>query len=194
MNNIFDIVGGKVVVSPQGLAIPAFKVLWARDKTKSKNRAEDEISYIVFLCDESLNNPYRGYQKEQRDPILKESIFKDPNWEPDTLVEKGIEAFELLQTTPTLRLYISSLSATDKLSEYFSRIDFNQVGEDGKPIYSAKELSQNLKDVGNIVKSLKQLEQVVRQEQNEASTARGGGAIGEFERSMDILGDEQEED
>ena len=69
------------------------------------------------------------------------------------------------------------------MAGYFQNIDFDEIDEDGKPIHSAKELAQNLAAVGNIVRSLKQLEAVVRQEQQDASTARGGSEISEFEIS-----------
>jgi hypothetical protein len=186
---IFDIKGDKVVLNSQTLGVPSFKVLWERDKTKDKKRAENEITYITFLCDTTLDNPYRGYSEYERDRVLKRTIFKREDWVGDSLVEDAITEFKALQKTATSRLYEESLSAVDKLSGYFRKIDFDKTDDDGKPIYSAKELAQNLSAIGNIVRSLKQLEQIVRQEQMEVTTARGGSYIGEFELKGDWLDD-----
>lgn len=188
---IFDIKGDKVVLNSQSLGVPAFKALWERDKGKIKKRAEDEIAYVTFLCDTTLDNPYRGYSENERAKVLKRSIFKDEKWVADSLVETAIEEFRALQKTPTSRLYEESLSAVDKLSGYFKKIDFDKVDDEGKPFYSAKELAQNLSAIGNIVRSLKQLEQIVRQEQMEVTTARGGSYIGEFELGVDWLNSEE---
>ena len=75
------------------------------------------------------------------------------------------------------------MDGANKLAGYFKNIDFDDVDEDGRQIHSAKELAQNLGAVGGIVRSLKQLEAIVRQEQQDATTARGDNIIGEFEVS-----------
>ena len=177
---LFDIKGEEVILNVQVLGIPPFKELYERDKSKGKKQAHKEIAYITFLCDNTVDNHYRGYSENDRNRILKRDFLKDENYEPDDLVLEGIEKFKELQKTATSRLYESALDGVNKLAGYFTNIDFNDLGEDGKPIHSAKELAQNLSAVGNIVKSLKQLEAVVRQEQQDATTARGGNIISEF--------------
>jgi len=180
---LFDIKGEEVVLNVQVLGIPPFKELYERDKSKGKRNAHKEISYITFLCDNTIDNHYRGYSEIDRRRILKRDFIGNENWEPDELVLKAINKFKNLQKTPTSRLYEAALDGANKLAGYFTNIDFNTLDEDGKPIHSAKELAQNLSAVGNIVRSLKQLEAVVRQEQQDASTARGGNIINEFETS-----------
>ena len=48
---LFDIQQGKVVMNPTILWVPEFRTLWDRDKSKHKEQAVNEISYIVFLYD-----------------------------------------------------------------------------------------------------------------------------------------------
>ena len=182
---LFDIRGEEVVLNAQTLGIPPFKQLYERDKSKGKKRAYKEISYITFLCDNTTDNRYRGYSEEEREKVLKRDFIAEKGWEPDELVLDAIAKFQELQKTPTSKLYESALNGANKLAGYFTTIDFDIVDEEGKPIHSAKELAQNLSAVGNIVKSLKQLEAVVRQEQQDMTTARGGSEISEFEMSDD---------
>ena len=180
---LFDIKGEQVILNAQVLGIPPFKTLYERDKSKGKKQAHKEIAYVTFLCDNTTDNHYRGYNMQDREKILKRDFMRDVDYEPDTTLLKAIEKFKDLQKTSTSRLYESALDGANKLAGYFTNIDFNELGDDGRPLHSAKELAQNLASVGNIVKSLKQLEQVVRQEQQDASTARGGNIISEFETS-----------
>lgn len=182
---LFDIKGEEVILNAQTLGIPPFKAIYERDKSKGKKVAFREISYITFLCDNTTDNRYRGYSEQERDQVLRRDFIKEDGWEPDELVKEGIKKFIELQKTPTSKLYESALSGANKLAGYFQNIDFDTLDDEGKPIHSAKELAQNLAAVGNIVKSLKQLEAVVRQEQQDATTARGGSEISEFETTGD---------
>jgi hypothetical protein len=193
---LYDIVGGKVIMNPQSLAMPEFRVLWDRDKDPDKDNAVREISYVVFLCDESLANPYRAYKEGDREAVLLRDFIKEKSWKADKHIEAAIKKYiEATQTTNS-RLLKAAKNAAEKLAGYFDMIDFNEVDKDGKYLFSAKELASNLAAVGNIVKSLHQLEEMVKKEQLESNTVRGGGEIGFYElprRDFDY-GDGTEED
>lgn len=177
----YDIVGDRVTFTPEFLAVPEFRVIWDRDKTKNKAKATKQLSFIAFLCDNSPINPYMGYSEDLREEVLKEDFIGDTKWEPDVEVLAGIKKLYQLFQSPSSRLLAGALVAADQLAKWFKSIDFKQMDDNGKPIYSARELSSNLASVGNIIKSLKQLEKQVRQEQLDDSTARGGAEIGIFE-------------
>ena len=85
-----------------------------------------------------------------------------------------------METTNT-RVLLGAKKAAEELAKWFEQIDFSLVDAYGKPVFSARELSSNLKEVGNIVKSLGQLEEMVRQEQIEKTMTRGGSDIGMYE-------------
>lgn len=181
---IFDIENNKVVLSASSLVIPEFKKLWDRDKDKDKHKATKEISYVVFLCDESVNNPYRAYKDIEREQVLLKD-FMGEEWIPDEEILKAIEKYKELKQTTNSRLLRSAKRAADKLAEYFDTVDFSLIGKDGKPVYSSRDLSSNLKEVAGIVKSLTVLEDMVRKEQTESSKVRGGGDIGFYEVPRD---------
>lgn len=177
----FDIVGDKVTFKPEFLAVPEFKALWDRDKTKAKHQAMKELSFIAFLCDNTPANPYMGYSEEIRERVLIEDFIGDEKWTPDYEILEAIEKLHSLYETPSSRLLAGALVAADQLANWFKYIDFSKLDDNGKQVYSARELSSNLSSVGNIIKSLKQLEKQVRQEQLDDATARGGSEIGIFE-------------
>ena len=132
---IFDIEGTDIVLDPQVLGIPPFTDLWDRDKSNSKHRAYNEIRYVTFLCDISLDNKYRGYPEEERQKVLKRDFFGDENWEPDELVMEAIDKFLSFQETANSRLFKAAQKAQEKLSEYFENVDFKELDGNGKPVY-----------------------------------------------------------
>lgn len=178
MAKLFDIERNRIVPDANILAVPILKKIWFRDKHKEKDKAFKEISYIVFLCD--FHSPYRDMEENIRKQSIVEDIFDDNTWKPDKLILKGIETYKKLQETPSMRLLTSARNTLDKLSDYFDSIDFSEEDIMGKPKYSANDLTKNLKEVGNIVRSLANLEKQVRLELEEQSV-RGDSEIGYFE-------------
>jgi len=177
---IFDIVNGRAVPHAEALIIPEFKVLWERDKDKDKGQAIKELSYVVFLIDESVSNPYRAYNTIDRDVVLRRDFFGSKTHKVDKPILAAVEKYKELAETTSMRLLRAAKSATDKLSEYFENVDFNATDNYGKPLFNSRELSTNLKEVGGIIKSLNLLEEFVKKEQTE-SKVRGGGEIGMYE-------------
>ena len=179
---LYDIVNGKLVISqPNVLAIPEFKVIWDRDKDEDKEQAMRELTYMTFLCDESINNPYRAYKEGEREDVLLKDFIKNPKWKPDKQILEAIKKYKEVVQTTNSRLLKAAKNAADKLSEYFYMIDFKEIDSNGKPVFSAKDLSSNLASVGSIVKSLGMLEDMVKKEQLDTTTIRGGGEIGYYE-------------
>jgi hypothetical protein len=176
---LFDIIGSEVVLSPTSLSVPQFKALWDRDKTKTKDKATKEIKYVVFLL--NYLSPYRDLPEAEREVYLKKDIIKNPNWEPDEKVKEAIEIYKTLQDTTYSRVLRDAKYAAERMGEYFRKVDFNAIDAQGKRIYTIKELSSSLKELGGIIKSLTQLEKQVRTEQLENSSVRGQAEIGLYE-------------
>lgn len=184
MGKLFDIVKNEVQLSPDVLAIPIIKEIWDRDKNRSKDKAKKEISYIVFISD--YRSPYKDVPNFEKESIIRRDIFgKSSKWEPDEVITEAVDKYKQLQKTRTMHLLDSARVAVEKLSEYFETVNFIDTDDYGKPKHSAKELASNLGTVGNIVKSLINLEKQVQSEIVEAS-ARGGTEIGYYENPGSI--------
>lgn len=176
---IFDIKENKVVLNATSLAIPEFKEIYESDESIAKEKALREISYIVFNGDMTLDNPYRNYQEDEREGILRKEFLKGKA--PRENLKVALEKFKKLHETVAVRLLRSAKRAADKLAEYFDNVDFNEKDSQGRLIYSARDVASNLKEIGNIVKSLTTLEDQVRKEQVSSDKVRGGGEIGDYE-------------
>ena len=182
---IFDIVGGEVVIDPTRLLIPEFKRLWEKDKSKSKNKAMKELSYIVFKFDLSVDNPYRGYSEYERDEVLKRDIFNNLNWHPDKDVLAAIAKFQELMETTNVRVLLAAKQAAEELAKWFRGVKASDAE------FSVAELSRSLKEVGSIIKSLAQLEDMVKKEQLDKTITRGGSDIGMYEIPRDDISDRE---
>jgi hypothetical protein len=178
MAKIFDIVNGEVVITAEALAIPVFKTIWDRDKSKGKGRATDEIKFVAFLCDH-MHSPYKDFPEYEKEAIIKKDIFKE-EWQPDSIVKDACDKYLSLTETPTMRLLRASKSAVDKLAVYLESVDFDKVDSQGKP-YSARDVVFNLGNIGNLVKSLNVLDTAVKRELTDNSKVQGGAEIGYFE-------------
>ncbi len=177
MARLFDIDKNKIIPDANILAIPIIKKIWSRDKSSEKDFAFKEISYIVFLCD--FHSPYRDIHETVRSKLIIEDLF-NKEWTPDKVVLDAITVYKKLQETPSMRLLYTAKKNLDKLSDYFDQINFTETDMMGKPKYSALDLTRNLKEVGNIVKSLTNLEKQVRLELDDQSI-RGDSEIGLME-------------
>lgn len=179
MAKLFDIVGTDITLDPTIIAIPALKKIWDRDKDKKKDLARKELTYIVFLCDYS--SPYKDLHEEIKELTIRNDIFKDvPGWEPDNLLQLAIDKYKELRKTKSIILLENVNHAIDELSKYFKKINLDETDDFGKPLYTAKDVSSNLKEIGNIVKSLGLLEKQVQTEIAE-SNVRGQSEIGLYE-------------
>jgi hypothetical protein len=169
---------GRVLMNPDSIAIPTFRALWDRDKSKTKERATREISYVVFSCD--YKSPYRAYNEIDRTRIIKEDFIKDTNWEPDELILEAIKRYNEFQETTFSRLVNKSLKLADKLSDYMDTIDFKDKDEKQAQAI-VDSIVKTLEKVGNIVKSLTMLKKQVETDSTEQTNVRGKTEIGDYE-------------
>ena len=177
---LFDLKNGNIVLSPDSLALPVFKKIWKKDKTKIKEKATREISYIYFMCD--YGSPYAVYPIDKKREVIAMDFMKDLKWKEDKDIIEAMEAYLKFQETHTMRLMKAAKGASDKLAGYFENVDFLIVDDKGRPLYTAKDVAINLEKVGNIVDSLDKLENRIKQEVKISSRIRGGGEIGMYER------------
>ena len=178
--SLFDLKNGNLVLNPDSLVLPGFRDIWKKDKTKGKEKATREISYVYFMCD--YNSPYAVYPNGKRQEVIMGDYINDEKWEETEDIKAAMQRYVAFQETHTMRLMRAAKGASDKLAGYFETIDFLKVDDNGKPIFTAKDVAYNLEKVGTIVDSLDKLETRIKKEVKTDSRVRGGGEIGMYER------------
>jgi|7_EtaG_2_1085326.scaffolds.fasta_scaffold17035_3 hypothetical protein len=181
MRELLEISNHIVIPSPYVLVIKEFKKLYKRDRSKGKETAVKELAYVYFIC--SHNSPYAIYDKEEKDIKIKSSIFgEDSKWKADSFVKGACDKYTSLMDTPSILLLKSARNSVKKLERYFDDIDLTLLDDNGKPIYSAKDLVANLAKVGDVVQGLSKLEELVKREEQEKASTRGGVEVNKYNK------------
>lgn len=180
MKDLFDIKNGLVTYSPLALSIKEFKALWDRDKTKTKELANLELSFVCFVAD--FRSVYKAYSEDEREERVITDLFsKYKDWKPDSKVKEAIVKYKMLSRTPLMDLADDIDYSLKKYREYFRTIDFLSTDDKGKPIHKATDFGVAVKRTNEIVDSVRELKLKVEREVNESSTLRGGKEKSIFE-------------
>ena len=111
---LFDIIGSTITLKPESLMVPEFKKLWDRDKSDTKKKAINEISYVVFLCNKSDKNPYKNYSEVDRSVMLQKDFSIK---EVDSDIELAIEKYKKLNTTRYERVVNAALDSLEDIED-----------------------------------------------------------------------------
>lgn len=104
---LFKYEGYEVRVTPEALTLKPFKRLWERDKSKAKEKAMQELSFLYFYCD-----PRSDYQyitdDEDRLSAVKEGIGLPEDWKPDAQIASAIDFYRTFDTSAALLLKMAA--------------------------------------------------------------------------------------
>lgn len=159
---------------PEILLVKEFKALIDRDKTKHKDRAFRELTYIYLaIC---WKSPYSQYSEQERheaaldDSGITEIEFNDP------IFREACRKFRNLQdSNKSIKLLNAARLAADQFVEYFETIiDLNERDQNGKPVFSAEKVMKEMAQLSKVHEQLKILESQVKQEMEISSGTRAG--------------------
>lgn len=174
---IFDIIKNKVVITPEVLTIPEFKVIWESDKSSNKDVAINAFSYIYHL--NNYNSPYSDYDTLTKETMLKKDFLKNQKITPEIL--KCNEKYKSLYETATSRFLEKGKQALRKFEDYFESIDFNEMDNKGGMKYSPNELINVLKRSAEIINAFKELQKIAHSEEIINTKLKANRTKGMFE-------------
>ena len=90
------------------------------------------------------------------------------------------EKYDKLIETSAVRLLRAARESIIKLERYFRDIDLTTADDNGRPIFHAKDLINNLEKMGKVVDGLRSLEEIVKKEEQAANTNRGGIEVNKY--------------
>ena len=166
---LLTISDNKVIPSAYTLTIPEFKVLKI-----------EELAYIFYMVDH--RSPFAVYDEEKRKEEVVKSVFKNIDtkkliWRK---INAGCDKYKELTETSAVKLLKSARASVTKLEKYFKNIDLTLVDDNGRPIFHAKDLINNLEKMGKVVDGLTSLEDIVKKEAQAANTNRGGIEVNKY--------------
>jgi hypothetical protein len=166
---LFKYEGYEVRVAPEALTLKPFKKIWERDKSKTKERALQELSFVYFYCD-----PRSDYQyivdDENRLEAVKEGEGLPKSWKPDKDLEAAIELYRSFDTSAALLLKAAN-EAVEKVRSLLTELE----PDDTK---SLKDYLTALKMIPEVATMLKDAEKSLNDE------SQYGEAKGAIEKTL----------
>lgn len=155
-----------------------FKKILMRDKGNNfppyegrhKKQAQAEFTYIYLVYDYRSN--LSNYPLEERIIQAKRDSNLNPDWNPDQDLLIAIDRYKELQETRSLKLLSAAHKKVDNMIRLLdaddSELDLAQMTEAIKA----------MKEIKNLINSLKELESMVKKELSDAGNTRGNIEIG----------------
>ena len=160
--HIFDIENGKIVVNVNCLLIPELKAVC--DAYKNPIPA---LSFLHYMFDKK--GPYCNVPEEDKEEILLQDFPGEYTLEDDVMLNSLSRLYDL-HMTPSYRYYLDNKSLLEKIGRHIRDASITD-GSEG----NFKELSNNLKFVGNTITQFKTLEKTIMLELEEGASRTIGG-------------------
>jgi hypothetical protein len=167
---ILDFDNDNIIITPEILTVPEFKAVWSRDKSRSKNTAFTQLSYIYHICD--YNSPYANIEESRKKEYVGLDILKDSKYEPDDIMIRAIGKYKELSQTPKERLLNAAKAKLDELAQFLKDA---KVGTD-----NVKAVLEVYKQLAASASSFDALEEAVKKERVEGEKIRGNKKLSLF--------------
>jgi hypothetical protein len=115
---MFELKDGKFIIHPDQLALPFFRVIYDADKSKGKETAFKELSYVYYMCD--YKSPYKNYPEDKRKQLILDDIIKDKTWKESKDIKEACIKYKELIETPEIRLLQALEAKTDELADFLT--------------------------------------------------------------------------
>lgn len=165
--------GYKVTIEPEMLTLKPFKILWTRDKSKNKENAINDFSFIYFYADPRSDYQYIVDLKDRLEAI-KEGQGLPKNWKIDNDLQTAIDYYLSFKPTSALLLEDTRF-AIDKLRTLLREVDLKATDDKGKPIYTLNTITSTIKQIPSLVKDLDEAEKALNKDLIEQGRMRGSG-------------------
>ncbi len=175
---LFELKNWQVKIKEEVAVLLPFKAILDRDKSKDKTTAIKELSFVFFFTDYRSDFLNTVNEQERAAKIIQQVGLGD--WKPDKVIMEAIEFYNSTQETITLKMIKSAHIAIDKINNYLENINFTIMDKSGKPVHSAKQVADTIKQIGPIRKSLLELEIQAKSELEASNMLRGNRPKGMY--------------
>lgn len=180
---LFNVEGKAVFPNTETLLLYPFKEIWNRDKSKTKENALEELTYIEFMTSMKKTNPYRQYPEGKKDEVVRQDVITQKDWQPDNLIQEAMQKIVEFQqkASTTYNYYIAAKTAAESMQDFFLTVDVNERNfKTGNPVYKPGDITRALNDTEKVLANLKSLEKKVEEELYEETKTKGGKQISPF--------------
>jgi hypothetical protein len=168
----------EIEVSPLVATLKPFQAVL--DKYKNRQDGIIELSFITFLLNPKSDFADIREEDKRKEEILKSMVGGD-KIRYDKVTEKAIEFYKERSHTTTTKFLDSTLTALDRLGNYFSDVDFTKLDKNGGLKYDPKKLVDVIAASPKLMSSVRELREQIKKEQEIEEGVRGSGQKGIYE-------------
>lgn len=127
---LFKYEGFEVKVAPEALTLTPFKKIWNRDKSKNKEQATQELSFLYFYCDPRSDYQYIVDDEDRLGEVKKGLGFPD-SWKPDATLKAAIDFYRTFDSNAArlLRLAAKEIDKAQKALDSITPEDYKSIRE-----------------------------------------------------------------
>lgn len=176
-----------VKYSPLLLTLEPFKKIIDRDKTKGKEMAIKEISFIAFFADIRSDYMYI-VNDEERARELVNDLELPKNWKIDATIKHAIEFYTSRSTTVNSSIYKSACKAAIDISNYLNKTDtlLSERDENGKVVTDISKITSALEKVPKIMANLNSAHtELIKEQKITEGRTKGSKTFNIFEDGLD---------
>lgn len=177
---LFKYEGYKIDISEEAFALKAFRQIWNRDRTASKDKAIMELGYVYFMVDPRSDYQYLVDEGERSKAIIDGEGLPE-SWKPDKLVKEAMEVYASFKPASALLLEDTRFMVDRFRKKLKEVVDSDEIG-----IKELKEMGALIKQLPSIVKDLDEAEKALIAEMRNSGRMRGQGEKTIMEDSLDI--------
>lgn len=164
-----------ITYNPELLTIDVFKKIIKRDKSKVKDKATKEISFIYFFTDLRSDYAYIVDDETRKENIKRDLKLPD-DWDIDEVVQDAINLYKERSKTVAGTLYESACIAAIDISKHLKRTEelLEEMDKNNKPKYDISKITMSLQRVPGIMRNLRDAYTELVKEQEEAAGRKTG--------------------
>lgn len=183
----FDKGNYSVTYSPLLLTLSPFKKIIDRDKTKGKEIAIKELSFIAFFADIRSDYMYIVSDEERAAELVKDlELPKD--WKVDNIIKQAIEFYTSRSITVNSSIYKSACKAAIDISNYLNKTDvlLDERDENGKVVTDISKITSALEKVPKIMANLNSAHtELIKEQKITEGRTKGSKTFNMFEDGLD---------
>lgn len=183
--DLFQMKNNVLSFSPQAMALEPFKVIWKKDKTKNKETALAELSYIWFM--EEINSPFFNIinEAERSEEIIKVLLPLGPKWKESKAITDARTFWRNRNWTISEDMLRNTMAMLVKTNNFLATIDPAETYEDrsGKILFKhdLKKTVDTAKAIPELLKSLRATKELVLKDRDDDGGMRGSQEKGILE-------------
>ena len=151
-----------IILDPELLLIPEFKIIWERDSSTEKLEAYKFLKYIFFMCD--YKSPYNSYGEDKEKVVIRDFFGDVPVVKSPELLA-AMKKYDELKKIPEVHVLEASRDLMFKVSDYMKKVEIT-----GRTFKSACDALAN---VGKTLASYGQVKESVERELGKQGKSRG---------------------